>query len=154
MIKGVGRYSDMLTVAESWEKSMPDSYIQIFGHRNVQDVPIDMGHRCYNLEGKIEFGGYLRCVELEHGQSIKCVETKNDVFRKEEPKTETAVEMKTEFDNAELVGKKRQSKYVFEKRFGDISSFNFSREAFYKKHWDEVSTKARDCSLTQRRIRL
>ena len=70
---------------------MPDSYIQIFGHRNVQDVPIDMGHRCYNLEGKIEFGGYLRCVELEHGQSIKCVETKNDVFRKEESKTETTV---------------------------------------------------------------
>lgn len=143
MIKGVGRYPDILTVAESWEKSMPDSYIQIFGHRNVQDVPIDMGHRCYNLEGKIEFGGYLRCVELEHGQPIKCVETKNDVFRKEEPKTETAVEMKTEFDNAELVSKMRQSKYVFEKRFGDISSFNFSREAFYKKHWDEVSTKAR-----------
>lgn len=134
---------DMLTVAESWEKSMPDSYIQIFGHRNVQDVPIDMGHRCYNLEGKIEFGGYLRCIELEHGQPVKCVETKNDVFRKEEPKTETAVEMKTEFDNAELVSKMRQSKYVFEKRFGDISSFNFSREAFYKKHWDEVSTKAR-----------
>lgn len=154
MIKGVGRYPDMLTVAESWEKSMPDSYIQIFGHRNVQDVPIDMGHRCYNLEGKIEFGGYLRCIELEHGQPVKCVETKNDVFRKEEPKTETAVEMKTEFDNAELVSKMRQSKYVFEKRFGDISSFNFSREAFYKKHWDEVSTKARDCSLTQRQIRL
>lgn len=143
MIKGVGRYPDMLTVAESWEKSMSDSYIQIFGHRNVQDVPIDMGHRCYNLEGKIEFGGYLRCVELEHGQPVKCVETKNDVFRKEEPKAESAVEMKTEFDNAELVSKMRQSKYVFEKRFGDISSFNFSREAFYKKHWDEVSTKAR-----------
>ena len=31
----------------------------------------------------------------------------------------------------------------FEKRFGDVSSFNFSREAFYKKHWDEISTKAR-----------
>ena len=143
MVKGVGRYSDMLTVAESWEQKMPDGCFQIFGHRNVQDVPIDMGHQCYNLEGKIEFGGYLRCVELEHGQSIKCVETKNDVFQKEEPKTETVVELKTEFDNAELVSKMRQSKYVFEKRFGDISSFNFSREAFYKKHWDEVSTKAR-----------
>lgn len=44
----------------------------------------------------------------------------------------------------EVVDKLRQNKrYIFEKQFGNISSFNFTRDAFYDKKWDEQTTKAR-----------
>ena len=37
----------------------------------------------------------------------------------------------------------RESKYIQEKRFGNISSFNFTKDAFYNKAWDDQTTKAR-----------
>lgn len=37
----------------------------------------------------------------------------------------------------------RASKFVNEKSFGNISSFNFTRQAFDNKEWDGITTKAR-----------
>lgn len=140
MIKGVGRYSELDTVVETWSKTMPDTYYQVFGHRNIQDYPISMGNRCFNLEGKVEFGGYLRCLELEKGKEPVCVETKNDVFVVLREAVSDGVDQVAVVD---MIDKMRHSKYVQEKRFDTISSFSFTRDAFYKKHWDEITTKAR-----------
>ena len=46
-------------------------------------------------------------------------------------------------ETAELIKKLRSSDYIREKRFGDISSFNFTRSAFYEGHWDDTTIKAR-----------
>lgn len=42
-----------------------------------------------------------------------------------------------------LITEMRNNKYIIEKQFGDISSFNFSRKAFFNKIWDEQTVKAR-----------
>lgn len=43
----------------------------------------------------------------------------------------------------EFINRLRSSPYIHEKQFGDISSFNFTRKAFYSGHWNELTMKAR-----------
>ena len=69
MIKGVGNYNDFELVAESFVNNTPDNYYQIHGHRNTKHLPTQVNERCFNLEGQVEFGGCLRCVELLPGGS-------------------------------------------------------------------------------------
>lgn len=139
MIHGVGRYQELDKVAASWGVKENRSN-QVFGHRNIQEYPIDMGNCCYDLEGKVEFGGSLRFLILEHGKEPAGHEIKNAVFAKQED-----VKVVTGQDNdvASLVNSLRRSKDVQEKSFGKISAFNFTRNAFYKGNWNELTTKAR-----------
>ena len=53
-------------------------------------------------------------------------------------------------DMKEFIDKLRSSPFIHEKRFGDISSFNFTRKAFYQSHWDELTTKARGLFINTR----
>ena len=62
-------------------------------------------------------------------------EIKNNIYNPN-LKEETAV--------FNLINDLRGNKYIFEKDLGDnLSSFNFSKEAFYNKAWDKETTKAR-----------
>ena len=61
MIHGVGGYEDAEKIAEVFVNEMPDKYYQIHGHRNIKQVPIRVNDRVFNLEGRVEFGGDLRC---------------------------------------------------------------------------------------------
>ena len=142
MIRGVGRYSDYLEVAATFDQMMPNNTYQIFGHRNTEDSPIQMSDRCFNLEGSVERGGCLRAVILD-ADGFHPIMIQNTVYR--EQKDTTPVEYTTtEKSVMEVVDKLRQNKrYIFEKQFGNISSFNFTRDAFYDKKWDEQTTKAR-----------
>lgn len=54
----------------------------------------------------------------------------------------------------ELVQRLRASPYIREKRFEDISSFNFTRDAFYTGHWDDLTTKARGLFINTRTDRI
>lgn len=139
MIHGVGRYPDLDKVSFSWGVKTHRAN-QVFGHRNIQEYPIDMGHYCYDLEGKVEFGGALRFLILEHGKDPAGYEIKNTVFAKQEEPEETTVQ---DNDVTLLVNSLRKSKDVQEKSFGKISAFNFTRNAFYKGNWNELTTKAR-----------
>lgn len=139
MIHGVGRYPDLDKVSFSWGVKTHHAN-QVFGHRNIQEYPIDMGHYCYDLEGKVEFGGVLRFLILEHGKDPAGYEIKNTVFAKQEEPEEIAVQ---DNDVTSLVNSLRKSKDVQEKSFGKISAFNFTRNAFYKGNWNDLTTKAR-----------
>lgn len=143
MIRGVGRYSEYLDVAKTFDETMPENTYQVFGHRNTEDSPIEMSKRCFNLEGNVEFGGNLRAVVLD-ADGFHPVMIRNTVFKEqnEEPVVPTAY-TKTEQNVMEVVDKMRQSKHIYEKKYGDISSFNFTRNAFYGKKWNEQTTKAR-----------
>lgn len=142
MIRGVGRYSDYKAVAEAFEnKTNPDTY-QIFGHRNTEDSPVQMSERTFNLEGHVEFGGRLRAVELD-ADGFHTVEIQNTVFKPKEENEKPVEYTANELSVMELVDVMRQNKYIFEKKFGNISSFNFTREAFYDKVWNEQTMKAR-----------
>ena len=142
MIRGVGRYSDYLEVAATFDQMMPNNTYQIFGHRNTEDSPIQMSDRCFNLEGSVERGGCLRAVILD-ADGFHPIMIQNTVYREQEDTTPVEYTT-TEKSVMEVVDKLRQNKrYIFEKQFGNISSFNFTRDAFYDKKWDEQTTKAR-----------
>lgn len=143
MVKGVGKYEDAETTDVTFITKTPDNMYQIHGHRNVTNLPVQTTERTFNLEGDVEFGGNLRAIQITK-DGIATVEIKNDVFKKsdkiaEEKVTQSTVDMSV----YEMVEKMRSSKYIFEKQYGRISSFNFSRQAFLKGIWDDLTVKAR-----------
>lgn len=138
LIKGVGNYKDMLKVNNAFKQNTPENYYQIHGHRNDSGSPICINERCFNLCGGAEFGGELRIVTLDKN-GFETIEVKNTVFKPIEKK-------ETLLDNVsveELVKILRDNKHVQEKTFNNISSFNFSKDAFYDKVWNDITTKAR-----------
>lgn len=141
MIKGVGNYNDVEAVSNSFVDNTPANCYQIHGHRNTKRLPTQVNERVFNLEGQVEFGGHLRCVQVTPDGVHAVVEIKNNVFKeREEPVKPTA---HGEQSVGDVIIALRQNKYVQEKRYGNISSFNFTKTAFYDKVWDEQTTKAR-----------
>lgn len=143
MIRGVGNYNDFEKIAETWLNTTPDNFYQIHGHRNTKRVPIQVNDRVFNLEGRIEFGGELRCVQVDK-EGIHAVEVQNEVFKTPEMQREQTV---TSSSVADTIIALRSNRYIQEKKFGNISSFNFTNKAFYDKVWDEQTTKARGLYL-------
>lgn len=139
MIHGVGNYNDFEKIAETFAERMPSNYYQIHGHRNTKQVPIRVNDRVFNLEGRVEFGGDLRCVQLDK-DGMHEVEIHNEVFKTPEMREEQSV---TNSSVADVIISLRANRYIQEKKFGNISSFNFTNKAFYDKVWDEQTTKAR-----------
>lgn len=144
MIRGVGRYSDYLDVTKTFDEMMPENTYQVFGHRNTEDSPITVSKRCFDLEGCVEFGGNLRAVVLD-ADGFHPVMIRNTVFKEQTAEEDVVPTAYTETEQSvmEVVDKMRQNKYIYEKKYGDISSFNFTREAFYDKKWNEQTIKAR-----------
>lgn len=139
MIRGVGSYNDMEKSAESFQRLTNDNTYQIHGHRNTKSMPIQINERVMNLEGHVEFGGHLRAVTLDQN-GFHYYEIKNDVFKEPEEikKQEQILE-----SAGDLLLQLRGNKYINEKQFGNISSFNFNQKAFYDKVWDSQTIKAR-----------
>lgn len=143
MIKGVGCYNDFEAIAESFVKNAPDNCYQIHGHRNTKQLPIQVNDRVFNLEGRVEHGGCLRCVQALPNGEHKVFEIKNTVFKEPEEVVQSAVTKSETQSIGDTIIALRQNRYVQEKRYGDISSFNFTKTAFYDKVWDEQTTRAR-----------
>lgn len=143
MIHGVGNYNDFEKIAETFIEKMPSNYYQIHGHRNTKQVPIRVNDRVFNLEGRVEFGGDLRCVQLDK-DGMHEVEVHNEVFKTPKMIEEQSV---TNSSVADVIISLRANRYIQEKKFGNISSFNFTSKAFYDKIWDEQTTKARGLYL-------
>lgn len=133
MISGVGKYEDYEQVAATFCNGHTrfTNFYQINGHRNVNNVLVQANERCFNLEGGIEWGGCLRVATLDEN-GFETHEIKNNVWDKPIVLTE---------DN--IVEALRQNKHIKEKMYGNISSFNFTEEAFRKGIWDEQTCKAR-----------
>lgn len=143
MIRGVGNYNDFEKVAETFLKTTPENVYQIHGHRNTKGLPVKVNDRVFNLEGRVEFGGSLRCVQIDK-DGIRTVEVENTVYKTPEMQNEQTV---TSSSIADTIIALRSNKYIQEKKFGNISSFNFTNKAFYDKVWDEQTTKARGLYL-------
>lgn len=139
MIRGVGKYEDMTTIAKTFAEKYP-YIIQVFGHRNVEDNDIKINDNAYCLEGGVECGGYLRSIRVSK-DDIKCIKIQNTV-NKTNNETLTKEE-KSEINISTLIEKMRADNYIQEKKYGNISAFNFNRGAFYDKVWNDLTTKAR-----------
>ena len=147
MIKGVGDYKDANTVDGAFYTSTEDGYYSVHGHRNKTHESLQVNPATFNLNGEVEFGGDLRAVTFRHENwldknFIDQWEIPNSVYRIPEDVTKN----NDEISNAEIhdvIEYMRASKYIGEKSFGNISSFNFTRGAFQDKVWDGMTTKAR-----------
>lgn len=144
MIKGVGGYG--IEIDEIFSNNIlkiKDNCFQIHGHRNQKNLPIFASERSFNLEGKIEFGGHLRVIQI-NSDGIKGIEVKNNLYKiKEQLDTETV-----SFEGLGLVNQLRKSKLVRENKLTDyISSFNFTRDSFFKSKWNDLNIKARGLFL-------
>lgn len=139
LIRGVGSYNDVEEVANTFDLLTDENTFQIHGHRNTKGLPIKVNNSVFNLEDKVEFGGHLRTVKLD-AEGFHCYEIKNDVFKAPEIVSKQQIMISSVGD---LIIQLRANKYIDEKKFGNISSFNFSKKAFYGKVWDEQTIRAR-----------
>lgn len=149
-IKGVGDYDDLEKVEKAFDKHNESSIVQsvghhyynVHGHRNINENPtISKSGYNINLEGKVEFGGELRIVELNYdnsGMHIVPVEIKNHTFRLcEESPSWNAL-------NKSIIKDLEKSSLIHKKDLGDgIASYNFTREAFFSQKWNNLTTTAR-----------
>lgn len=137
MIHGVGNFSS--PIDEIFTKNS-NGIIQVHGHRSREYPKESDTSLSYSLEDKIEWGGNLLTLELnEWGSEIH--KYKNNIFR--ERVEEKPIEIK-ELTMDNLVENLRGNANVKETKLSeDISSFNFTREAFEKGKWDRETVKAR-----------
>lgn len=141
LIKGVGQYEDVLDIVDTWVAKAPTNAYMIHGHRNVEQVETRVSDRVFNLEGGVEFGGKLRVVELNNDLTWNVIEYDNI-----QPQTEEEIEVENMVvDTVESAVKYlRENRNVQEKELGNnISSFNFTRDAFMKKNWNKQTILAR-----------
>ena len=131
MIEGVGGYSDVETIERTFDKTMPNDCYQIHGHRN-HNLPIHASARNYDLEGQVEFGGFLRCVQVDK-EGIHTIEMRNEVYNR----FETIITVK------DAIQAFRDDPDIREKKFGHISSFNFTKNAFENNRWNARTITAR-----------
>ena len=139
LINGVGEYNEYQDVADTWMKETKENQYQVHGHRNTAQDPVQLADRVFNLEGEVEFGGKLRIVELD-STGWNVVELANC-----QPITEDTNIEKAPVETVEqAVEYLRNNKFVKEKKLGNgISSFNFTREAFYSANWTKQTVLAR-----------
>lgn len=141
-VQGVGTYEDMDKICNHFSRF--DSTIQIFGHRNNNDVPIKINNNCYNVCGFPEYGGDLKAVTIENG-NIEEHYIHNDIFSREGYYAALSkYPNRFKIENVkDLIGAFRHNKYVKETEFGNISSFQFTKDAFYEGHWENIVNRAR-----------
>lgn len=138
LIRGAGRYEDSVLSDFNFAKSVGDREIyQIHGHRNVEKSPTKVNSRCFNLEGGVELGGYLRAVTLD-STGFHTHELANTVYRISDFERNVPVR-----DVEHLVELMKESPFVRESEMGNISSFNFNQSAFYDKVWNNLNSHAR-----------
>lgn len=138
-INGVGDYN--VQIDEIFSENQKDTdIIQVHGHRNTFEV--DNCSNSYNLEGKVEFGGDLKVLQLTKDAEPEMIKIKNDYFGKPEEINEYR-ECRTK-NILPVVEQLRISRDIRETKLdNNVSSFNFTRNAFYSKRWNDLTCKAR-----------
>ena len=162
IINGVGNYNDYKVVTDSWMTQTKENQFLVHGHRNTDFDDTQIADRVFNLEGKVEFGGKLRIVELEHRGQYPAYGVTEDGMRIPygfnvmfkwnvieleniqpiDENTNTEQRIVETVDDA--ITYLRNNEYIKEKVLdNDVSSFNFTREAFLKANWNRQTILAR-----------
>lgn len=140
-IQGVGDYN--VDIDSVFTENREDVITQIHGHRNTHEVD-DCRCGSFNLEGKVEFGGYLKVLQLVKGKIPCMIKIKNDNYAASEEINEYKECKAKVLSEISIIEQLRNSHDIKEIQLdNNISSFNFTRNAFYKKNWNELTCKAR-----------
>lgn len=150
-IKGVGKYEDDIDALWEANEGLKSEIVQVHGHRNEFLHPHNGCHpHSINLEGQVEFGGCLRIAELTYHPEDEdafmwtLLEGHNDHVdaRFLPPPYE-------DLEGLPLIEQLRKSPLVNEKKYGNIVSFSFAKEAYYGKLWDTQVIKARGLFINE-----
>lgn len=135
-IYGIDKYDvDIDKIYNDFMLKQEKKIYQIHGHRNHFNIDYNNYEYSYNLDGNIENGGFLRVLILNDNGTTDFKMIKNEKY---DPKL---IEKEKIYS---LINNLRKNKYIIEKNLeNNISSFNFSKEAFHKKIWDNMTSKAR-----------
>lgn len=144
---GTGNYEvDIDKIYDNFMKDEEDKIYQVHGHRNFFKIPYNKYEYSLNLEGGIEHGGHLRVLTLNKDGHFDYTEIKNEVYN---------LNLTEESNVYNLLEDLRKNKYVFEKDLGsDIYSFNFSKEAFYNRIWNNMTTIARGLFIDAKKYKI
>lgn len=128
LIKGVGEYKDIDDVATTYMKN--NSIVtQICGHRKASSIKL--GKTFYALNSEVEkddplnvliYSGYDNDIKVEQ-------------FNTPTAKINADEDIIEQLNNSDLIKKKYLD--------NGIVSYNFTRDAFYKQKWNELTCKAR-----------
>ncbi|MFM8454290.1 MAG: RNA ligase [Gammaproteobacteria bacterium] len=145
--KGTGTYE--FPVDQTFSDNMAKTeWIQVHGHRNSKLLPVKATAKSYNLEAEVEFGGNQRIMTLTQNGVVEEIEIRNNIFRKQGSNTSTHDTITNEGHKISQlsIDSLRAHDFVNCKKFvtyPHITSYNFTRKAFTKGIWDQVSLTAR-----------
>lgn len=141
MIKGVGKYEDVESIYKAWDENT--DVILVHGHRNIFDVPAKVSDKIYNLCSNVERGADLRILEVDdNGFNVKLMS--NTTFNEKCDKISERVEVLTTKTNNDILKSLNESKLIQKKILnGGIVSYNFKRNVFTKRIWNDLTCKAR-----------
>ena len=143
--KGTGFWSD--PIDEQFERNAPSDWVQVHGHRNHNWQEIQATPRSFNLENQVEFGGRLRWASLDQN-GWTTGSNKNEVYMISDNEKEKTIQWKDQgmLLSAQTAQAMREHEGVKENVMAKqphISSFNFTKDVFFNKSWDDVVVKAR-----------
>ncbi|RDU73112.1 serine/threonine protein phosphatase [Helicobacter aurati] len=126
-IYGVGNYTENIIVANAFSNNTDSNHYQIFGHRNKEDLPLNLAPRNYLLEGRIEFGGFLRTLELNQ-QGFHDTSIRNTLF---------------------ITNQEKQQREMIQKDFEYMQRNNLAQNLDYQSFvaYRKPSTKAKPCTF-------
>lgn len=171
-VNGSGKYEDIGLVEKTWlclaprhnDNGFQEEYIQVHGHRNMSDADIQEYSNCFNLEGHVEtpMSGNLKVLSMTKTQGVirrfanlVTNTEENEYINQAKVKPSKEVNIRQtgnhEFSSIitddtpidQVVNVVRSDRNIEEVNFGDISSFNFTRNAFDKRKWNSQTIKAR-----------
>jgi hypothetical protein len=141
-----------------FEKKGNHDWYQFHGHRNFMNETFynpetDINRRSFSLESDVESGGKLSVMQLD-STGFTLVKIKSPLLTLNEKNKAVIKKIKNEnVDEIALLDDMRQHEFVEEKTMQSksyISSFNFTKEAFYQQEYDDISTKARGLFINNR----
>lgn len=135
-IYGIDKYDvNIDQVYHEFMLTSQNKIFQIHGHRNFNQIKYNEFPYSLNLEGNIEHGGHLRILTLTKNGQHNYNEILNKTYNPN---------LIAETNVYNLLANLRNNKYIFERPLeNNISSFNFTKEAFYHKIWNDITTEAR-----------
>lgn len=150
MIKG-GKYEDDVDV---WYEENNTDVIQIHGHRNIYEYPVDKFTKSFNLNSGVEFGEPLRIMQISkngykffHYENEKCKGRINPWKQINQETDNIALTMANKTNltlDEQFVLELRKSSDIVEKTLANgISSFNFKRDVFFSDKWNDLNKIAR-----------
>ncbi len=146
-VYGIDKYDTNIDeIYNNYMKEQRDQIIQIHGHRNYFKIQYNEYEYSINLDGNIEHGGHLRVLTLSKNGDRKCIEIKNNIYNPN---------LIEETNIYNLVHELRDNRYIIEKELSNnISSFNFTREAFHYHLWDHMTTQARGLFINTEKYKI